>query len=77
MSDKKIIEANIEHVRLRIDRACKRAGRKPADVQLLLATKTVPPRACGYRAGNGLPVARREQGPGVPVESRTPSIVLV
>ncbi|SDN39590.1 YggS family pyridoxal phosphate-dependent enzyme [Ensifer sp. YR511] len=43
MSDKKIIEANIEHVRLRIDRACKRAGRKPADVQLLLATKTVPP----------------------------------
>lgn len=37
------VRANIEAVRQRIARACLRAGRDPAEVTLLLVTKTVPP----------------------------------
>lgn len=47
------IQQNLEHIRERMAVACARSGRKPKDVQLLLATKTVPPQiimeafACG------------------------------
>jgi len=34
---------NLSHIKERINIACKRAGRKPEEVRLLLATKTVPP----------------------------------
>ncbi|AFD05274.1 YggS family pyridoxal phosphate-dependent enzyme [Solitalea canadensis] len=39
---KEAIVANLELVHLRIKNACKQAGRDTNDVQLLLATKTVP-----------------------------------
>ena len=48
-----IIQKNILHIKERIKAACKRAGRNPKEVQLLLATKTVEPErilqafACG------------------------------
>ena len=38
-----IIQKNILHIKERIKAACKRAGRNPKEVQLLLATKTVEP----------------------------------
>lgn len=38
-----MIEENLKSVRERLERACQRAGRDPAEVKLLLATKTVPP----------------------------------
>lgn len=37
------IEANLKHVEERIRNACARAGRNPADIRVLLATKTVAP----------------------------------
>ena len=37
------IQKNILHIRERIHAACKKAGRDPKEVQLLLATKTVEP----------------------------------
>ena len=48
-----IIQENIRHIMKRIQTACKKAGRDPKEVQLLLATKTVEPErilqafACG------------------------------
>lgn len=47
------IKENIRHITGRIEAACKKAGRNPQEVQLLLATKTVEPErilqafACG------------------------------
>ncbi|WP_276480874.1 YggS family pyridoxal phosphate-dependent enzyme [Paraflavitalea pollutisoli] len=41
-ADQLIIEQNISLIRQRIMAACRKAGRDSADVQLLLATKTVP-----------------------------------
>ena len=38
-----IIQENIRHIMKRIQTACKKAGRDPKEVQLLLATKTVEP----------------------------------
>ena len=38
-----IIQQNIQHIMERIKTACKKAGRDPKEVQLLLATKTVEP----------------------------------
>ena len=38
-----IIQENIRHIMKRIQTACKKAGRNPKEVQLLLATKTVEP----------------------------------
>ena len=37
------IKANLELVRSRIEKACKACGRKPEEVRLLMATKTVEP----------------------------------
>ncbi|MGI5074207.1 YggS family pyridoxal phosphate-dependent enzyme [Treponema vincentii] len=37
------IQENIRHIMERINTACKKAGRDPKEVQLLLATKTVEP----------------------------------
>lgn len=37
------IQENIRHITGRIEAACKKAGRNPHEVQLLLATKTVEP----------------------------------
>jgi len=47
------IAANIEHVRRRIDGACRRAGRLPESVRLMAVTKTQPVEMveAGYRAG--------------------------
>lgn len=39
---KEIIISNLKEVHNRIENACKLSGRNPEDVQLLLATKTVP-----------------------------------
>ena len=38
-----LIQENIRHITERIEAACKKAGRNPKEVQLLLATKTVEP----------------------------------
>lgn len=38
-----MIKENIRHIMERIEAACKKAGRNPKEVQLLLATKTVEP----------------------------------
>ena len=38
-----IIQQNIQHIMERIKTACKKAGRDPKEIQLLLATKTVEP----------------------------------
>ena len=49
----KSIQENIRHITARIETACKKAGRRPEEVQLLLATKTIEPErilqafACG------------------------------
>ena len=49
-----IIQENILHIMERIKTACKKAGRDPKEIQLLLATKTVEPErilkafSCGY-----------------------------
>lgn len=43
MIDAVALAANLEQVRARISQACVRAGRDPADVMLVAATKTVPP----------------------------------
>lgn len=64
------IRKNISSVQSRIDKACKRAGRDPADVRLLPVTKTVePPRLrTAYEAGlrtfgeNVVQEARRKAG---------------
>lgn len=40
---RELILANLEAVRGRIREACRRAGRSPEEVELLLVTKTVPP----------------------------------
>ena len=53
MSDKSIIEANIEAIRQRIRNACERAGRNPSEVQLLLATKSVAPERIAAALGGG------------------------
>lgn len=37
-----IIRSNLQMIRKRIDTACEKSGRDPAEVKLLLATKTVP-----------------------------------
>ena len=48
------IKENIAHITARIEAACKKAGRNPSEVQVLLATKTVEPErilqafTCGY-----------------------------
>lgn len=42
MEKTEAIRQNIIHIREKIRRACTRCGRSPDDVQLLLATKTVP-----------------------------------
>lgn len=38
-----LIHKNIDNVRRRVQNACKRVGRNPADVRILLATKTISP----------------------------------
>jgi pyridoxal phosphate enzyme (YggS family) len=43
LSDADEIRQNLAAVRRRIDSACEAAGRRPEEVRLLLATKTVPP----------------------------------
>ncbi len=48
------IEANIAQVRLRIEAACQRAGRDPADVTLLAVSKLQPPEAIRKAAAAGL-----------------------
>lgn len=42
MDTKEEIQQNLKTIQERIDLACKKAGRSPDDVKLLLATKTVP-----------------------------------
>ena len=65
------IQENIRHIMERINTACKKAGRDPKEVQLLLATKTVEPErilqafSCGCTLIRpGLSPVRRKQGAG-------------
>lgn len=51
--DSSLIADNLKAVRTRINRACRAAGRSPAEVQLLLATKTVPPERIVNAIGQG------------------------
>ena len=53
MSVESNVEANFAAVRARVDEACRAAGRAAEDVQVLLATKTVPAEriAVAVRAG--------------------------
>lgn len=53
MSVETNVVANLAAVRARVDEACRAAGRAPEDVQVLLATKTVPADriAVAVRAG--------------------------
>src|SRR5690606_34681935 len=53
MSVETNVEANLAAVRARVAEACRAAGRAPEDVQVLLATKTVPADriAVAVRAG--------------------------
>ena len=48
------IEANIANVRQRIDAACQKAGRNPAEVTLLAVSKMQPPEAIQEAAAAGL-----------------------
>ena len=48
------IEANIARVRQRIDAACQKAGRNPAEVTLLAVSKMQPPEAIQDAAAAGL-----------------------
>ena len=48
------IEANVAHVRQRIDAACQKAGRDPAEVTLLAVSKMQPPEAVQEAAVAGL-----------------------
>lgn len=54
-ADAEAIRGNLRTVTVRIEEACRRSGRLPSDVRLLLATKTVPPERirvaleAGYR----------------------------
>ena len=48
------IEANIAHVRQRIDAACQKAGRNPAEVTVLAVSKMQPPEAIQEAAAAGL-----------------------
>src|SRR4051794_14016520 len=48
------VRANLAAVRDRIDRACERAGREARDVELLAATKYVPPELMGALPAAGI-----------------------
>jgi pyridoxal phosphate enzyme (YggS family) len=48
------IAANIQHIQKRIAAACQRAGRNPADVQLVAVSKGQPPEAVRAAAEAGL-----------------------
>jgi len=48
-------KARADAIQIQIAAACLRAGRKPADVQLLAVTKTHPAAAADYAARYGLP----------------------
>lgn len=52
--DPETVRANLERVRQEIDAACARAGRDPADVELLAATKYVAPGAMPALAAAGV-----------------------
>lgn len=47
-------ERNFESVSRNIESACQKAGRKPDDVLLLAATKTVPTAVINYAVGHGI-----------------------
>lgn len=53
MEDERTIKENLNGIRRRIGETCLRAGRNPAEVKLLLATKTVAPEriASAIKAG--------------------------
>ncbi len=50
------IRDNIREINERIDQACRRVGRDPADIHIVLVTKTVPPEKIREAAGYGYPV---------------------
>jgi len=48
------LRSNLEGIRLRIRESCRRAGRRPEEVALIVVTKSVPPEAIPTLAAEGV-----------------------